>query len=81
MAKQQKVVMYGTKTCIWCAKTREFLKEHRIKYKEINVGNNEKAAHKMIEKSGQNGTPVIEVGKEMIIGFDKDRLRKLLKIK
>jgi len=81
MAKQQKVLMYGTKICTWCAKTREFFKEHNVKYKEIDVGKDAKAAQKMIEKSGQNGTPVIEIGKEMVMGFDEDRLRKILKIK
>ena len=79
--KGQKVVMYETKTCIWCEKAREFFKEHGVKYKEIDVGKNEKEAEKMIKKSGQNGTPVIEVGKEMVIGFDEDKLRKLLKIR
>jgi len=80
VAKQPKVLMYGTETCIWCAKTREFFKEHGVKYKEIDVGKSEKAAQKMIEMSGQNGTPVIEIGKEMIIGFDKKKLKEALKI-
>ena len=73
--------MYETKTCIFCAKAREFFKEHRIKYKEIDVGKSEKAANEMIKKSGQNGTPVIEIGKEIVVGFDEDKLRKFLKVK
>ena len=81
MKEKTKILMYGTQTCTWCAKTREFFKEHGIKYKEIDVGKNSKAADEMIKKSGQMGTPVIEIGKEMVIGFDKDKLAKLLKIK
>jgi glutaredoxin len=32
----------------------------------------------MITKSGQMGVPVIFVGEEMIIGFDKERLMSTL---
>jgi len=33
-----------------------------------------------VEKTGQMAVPVIEVGEEIIIGFDKKRLSELLKI-
>lgn len=79
MAK--KVIMYGTETCIWCAKTREFFKEHGVKYREIDVGNNIKAAQEMIKKSGQQGVPVIDIDGKIFVGFDEDNLRRLLKIK
>ncbi len=81
MARQLIVLMYGTKTCIWCAKTKEFFKEYNIKYKEIDVGASEKVANEMIKKSGQNSTPVIEISKEIIVGFNEDKLKRLLKIK
>ena len=32
----------------------------------------------MIEKSGQRGVPVIEVDDEILVGFDKDKLKELL---
>jgi len=35
----------------------------------------------MIEKSGQMGVPVIFIGDELIIGFDKDKLSKALGVK
>lgn len=76
-----KVVLWGTSSCIWCAKTREFFKQHKVKFKDIDVGSNIKAAGEMIEKSGQQGVPVIEINKEIIIGYDEDKLKKLLKIK
>ena len=34
----------------------------------------------MMEKSGQIGVPVIEVNGRIIIGFDKDALKKALKM-
>jgi len=74
------IKIYSTESCIWCKKAKEFFKENNVKYTELDVGENEKNAKKMVEISGQTGTPVIVVEKEVIVGFDEDKLKKLLKI-
>jgi len=76
-----KIIIYGTDSCPWCHKAREFMKEHKVKFTDKNVGEDQKAAQEMIKKSGQQGVPVIDVDGEIIVGFDEDRLRNLLKIK
>jgi glutaredoxin len=35
----------------------------------------------MIQKSGQMGVPVIFVGDELVVGFDKEKLSELLGVK
>jgi glutaredoxin-like YruB-family protein len=75
------VKIYSTETCTWCMKTKEYLKKHKIKYQDINVGENQKAAKEMIEKSGQTGVPVIDIGGKIIVGFDEPAIKKALKIK
>ncbi|MBI2581295.1 glutathione S-transferase N-terminal domain-containing protein [Candidatus Woesearchaeota archaeon] len=75
-----KVTVYSTPTCPWCEKTKEFLRENNVQYSEINVAADHKAAQEMIEKSGQMGVPVIEVDNQIIVGFDKNAMRKALKI-
>ncbi len=62
-------------------KVKDFLKSHKVPFKEVNVGEDQQAAEEMIEKSGQMGVPVIEVDKEIIVGFDEGRLKKALKLK
>ena len=59
---------------------KEFFDEHKIEYKEFNVAEDAKAREEMIEKSGQMGVPVINVSGEIVVGFDKAKLMKLLKI-
>ncbi len=76
-----KVKVYSTPSCPYCMKAKEFLKEHGIKYEDINVQENKDAAEEMVEKSGQMGVPVIEVGSTIIVGFDRDALKKALKIR
>ncbi len=81
MKKEHNVVLYRTATCTWCHKTEEFFKEHNIKFKNIDVGVDRKAAMEMVEKSGQMGVPVIEIdGKVIIVGYDVKAFKKHLGI-
>ena len=75
-----KVTVYSTPTCPWCSKTKEFLKENNVLYQEINVAADHKAAQEMIEKSGQMGVPVTEIDGTIIVGFDKNALKRALKM-
>ncbi len=75
-----KVTIYSTPTCVWCDKVKEFFKANKVKYSEVDVTKDPAKAQEMIEKSGQMGVPVIEVDDDIIIGFDKARLKKLLKL-
>ena len=75
---QAKVKLYTTSTCPWCVKTKEFLKAHNIQYKETNVGEDEKGRNEMFEKSGQFGVPVTDVNGTVIVGYDRDALKKAL---
>lgn len=75
-----KVKVYSTPFCPYCTMAKEFLKKHTIKFEEINVQENRAAAIEMINKSGQNGVPVIDVDGKIIIGFDEPKLREALGI-
>ncbi len=75
------VIVYSTEWCPWCEKTREFFKKYKIKFKNADVGVNVKAAQEMVKKTGQQGVPVIDVNGNIVIGYDEDKLKKLLKIK
>ena len=75
-----KVIVYSTQTCPWCQKTKDFLKQNKIDFKEIDVGNDEKAAKEMMDKSGQMGVPVIDIDGTIIHGFDEAKLKKALNL-
>lgn len=68
------ITIYSTPTCHFCQMTKDFLKEKNIKYTDFDVAHDLEKRQEMIQKSGQMGVPVIFVGSEMIIGFDKERL-------
>mgnify|MGYP001609713067 CR=1 FL=1 len=74
------VKIYTTKTCPYCHQAKEFFKANNIKYQEVDVGSDRKAAEDMIHKSGQMGVPVIDVDGTIIVGYNREALKKALKI-
>ncbi len=79
-SKKAAVKIYSTSTCPWCVKVKDFLKEHKVAYEDINISTDEKARAEMFDKSGQFGVPVVEIGNDIIIGFNREALKKSLKI-
>jgi len=75
------VTVYSTAYCPYCRTLKQFLKQNNIEFKEIDVAEDEKAAEEMIRKSGQMGVPVVEIDGEIVVGFDKETIAKLLNIK
>jgi glutaredoxin-like YruB-family protein len=78
MAKQVKI--YSTPTCPWCLRAKQFLKENNIPFEDMDVSSDQQAGEEMIRKSGQMGVPVLDIEGEIIIGFDKDRIKQALGI-
>lgn len=75
------IKLYTTPSCPYCYTLKEFFKEHNVAFEEIDVSQDEKARDYMIEKTNQMGVPVVEIGDEFVVGFDKVKIVKLLDIK
>ena len=78
---QPKVRVFSTPSCPYCVTLKEFLKGNNIVFDDIDVSQDKEALDEMIEKSGQMGVPVVDIGGEIIIGFDKEKINQLLNIK
>lgn len=76
-----KVKIYSTPSCPYCVTLKEFLKEHNVAFEDIDVSQDKKASDEMIEKSGQMGVPVVDIDGEIVVGFDRRKIIKLLNIK
>lgn len=77
-----KVEIYTTPTCAYCKMAKEFFKENNVEYTEYDVSKNQSRAQEMTQKTGMFAVPVIVVdGKDIVVGFDKAKLKELLGIK
>jgi len=74
------VVIYSTPTCVYCKAAKEYFTQNKVAYTEHNVAEDEKALEEMQTKSGQFGVPVIDIDGNIIVGFDKSAIAKLLKL-
>jgi glutaredoxin-like YruB-family protein len=72
------VVVFTTPTCPWCDRAREFLSQRGIPFVERDVASDPEALREMTRRSGQNGVPVITVDGQVVVGFDRPRLERLL---
>ena len=74
----KKVTIYSTPTCPFCMMAKKFLKENNIDFEDIDVSADQTKAQEMVQKSGQMAVPVLDIDGEIIVGFDKERIRKAL---
>ena len=78
MAKSVKV--YSTPTCPWCVRVKQFLTDNNIPFENFDVSTDQAKAEEMTQKSGQMGVPVLDIDGEIIVGFDKERIKQVLGI-
>ena len=74
----QNVTIYSTPSCHFCHMAKDYFKENNIVYTEYDVASDMAKRKEMVEKSGQMGVPVIIIGGELTVGFDKPKIAKLL---
>jgi glutaredoxin-like YruB-family protein len=74
------VIVYTTPTCSWCKTLKRHFDSKGIRYREVDVATNQKAAEEMVRKSGKQGVPQTEINGQMIVGFDQSKINSLLGI-
>ncbi len=79
--KQPKVIIFTTPTCGWCKRAMAYFRAHNVKFKQVDVSRDPAAARDMQRMSGQMGVPVIKIGSKVIVGFDQQKIERLLNLK
>ena len=78
---QPKVIIFTTPTCSYCTTAKRYFREHKIRFRDIDVSRDQKSAMDMQRRTGQTGVPVILINNRPIVGFDKPKINRLLNIK
>lgn len=77
---QKTVTIYSTPTCVYCNMAKEFFNKNKISYTDYNVATDLDKRKEMIDKTGQMGVPVMELGGEVVVGFDESKIKSLLNL-
>ena len=72
------VKIYSTPICPYCARAKQFLKDNNIEFDDIDVSADQSKTQEMVQKTGQMGVPVLDIDGEIIVGFDKDKIKVAL---
>ena len=75
-----KVKVYSTPVCPECKVLKSFLEALNIEFEEINAAGNDEIIGYIEKKTGQRRVPVLEVGDNIVVGFDQDRIKQVLHI-
>ena len=72
------VSVYSTPTCTFCTKVKEYLQQRQIRFVDYDVSRDQRKGEEMVHKSRQTGVPVIDFNGQIVVGFDKNRLDRLI---
>ena len=78
---QPKVIMFSTPTCSFCNQAKRYFREKNVRFRDVDVSRDQRAAVDMQRRTGQAGVPVIMINNRPIVGFDKPKINQLLGIK
>ncbi len=75
--------VYALSTCPYCKMARKYLEENSVSFDVVEVdmltgSEREEAVSEVKRLSGGTSFPVIEVDGEVIVGFNKPKMQKLL---
>ena len=79
MSQAATVTVYSTTWCGFCHQAKKYFDSIGVKYTDIDVEQDMKAAEAMVAKTGQMGVPVIEIGDTTVVGFDRPKIDEILK--
>jgi len=66
----KKVVIYTGPMCNYCSAAKHFLTKKKVRYEEIDIGNDSKKREEMLRKSnGMKTIPQIFIGEKHVGGY------------
>jgi glutaredoxin len=77
LAKPGDIVMLSSETCAYCKSASRFMTEHRIPFSECVIETDAACAERYRAQQAP-GTPTLLVRGQRLVGFDPERIAKVL---
>lgn len=74
----KKIIIYSTPSCPYCVYAKNFFTQKGVTFEDVDVSRDHARAREMVQKSGQMGVPVIDIGGNIIVGFQPDVFDELI---
>jgi len=79
--KVDRIVVYTSDACPWCARVKAYLKEMGKPFREVNLSRKQSEVEQLVKRTGQMGTPQTNINGTFVVGFDKPKIDQLLGIR
>ena len=73
------ITIYGAEWCQPCHMAKDYLKSQKIDYQYVNVDEDREAGQAVAMKTGWNAIPIIKIGDEYMLGFERVKLDQALR--
>jgi glutaredoxin-like YruB-family protein len=73
-----KVILFTTPTCTHCKHAKRYLRKKNVPFRDVDVSRDRAAARDMARRSGQQGVPVVDIGGQVVVGFNRRKIDKIL---
>lgn len=82
--KKKTVTIYSTSWCGFCHSEKQYLETKGIAFTDKNIEEDEDAFNELMKKLGGRsnfqGVPVTDIDGEIVLGFDRPKINKILNI-
>lgn len=68
------IIIYSSPTCGFCYMVKDYLKNKGYDFIEKDISMDEEALRFVLTKVGQAVTPIITIGENIIVGFDRPKI-------
>jgi len=73
------IVLYSLPDCPHCEAARAWFRERGLGFEEVDIRARAPVLHQALVHAGGPVVPVLEVGREVLVGFDADRLEAMVR--
>lgn len=83
MSDAAQITIYSTTWCAFCKTEKQYLDKLGIAYTDKDVEADKSAYEELMSKNGgaYQGVPVTDIGGELVLGFDRAKIDRLIKEK
>lgn len=73
-----KVTIYGAEWCAYCKAAKQYLTSKNIAFDYVDIEKNEEARIRITAKANATSIPIIVIGDELLVGFDRQKINETL---
>jgi glutaredoxin len=72
------ITVFSTATCAYCKMVKQYLTLKGKEFTEVDLTNNPEKHQELIEKTGASSVPIVQIGEEFIVGWNRQRMAELV---